>query len=99
MVKQAMNANELLRPHLMECGYCYGEMLSYVVPFPLGFGFCSNCHPEWVKKHLDILLDIEREKYGLPPLIEGIREGPRIPEGDLSTVKIGIGVIRFYHKS
>ena len=63
-----MTLDEALRPTIMTCDKCEGELTVYPAPIPTGTGFCHTCSPAWLQSFALFLTNQERDKHGLKRL-------------------------------
>ena len=64
-----LTIDEALRPTTMTCSNCGGQMTVYPCPIPEGMGYCPNCSPAWLKSFAIFMMNQERSKRGLKPLV------------------------------
>ncbi len=65
----SLTLDQTLRPMEMDCGKCGGRMKVYPCPTPEGIGYCPACSPPWIESFAQYLMNQERGKRGLAPVI------------------------------
>jgi len=64
MARMIRTLDEALRPMIMKCGDCGGELVVYPCPIPEGTGYCATCSPNWLKSFAQYMMNEERIKRG-----------------------------------